>query len=92
MRKVFTQEEFSKLISEIVLTANYVDYDYYAVYIPKIEGPELYFQNPNDGNYYSVEDMYSILRKSIHPNHDIFIETVFKEFISLQSMYKNRRR
>lgn len=80
MRKVFTQEEFDKLTSVIVLNTDYVDYDYYAVYIPKIEGPELYFYNEHDGNYYSVEDIHHVLGNSINPNHDIYMDTVLKEF------------
>lgn len=83
MRKVFTQGEFDKLTSEIILTTDYVDYNYYIVYIPKIEEVELYFQNPNDGNYYNVEDIYSVLGNSINPNHDIYMNTVLEEFNTL---------
>lgn len=48
-----------------------------------VEGPELYFYNKNDGNYYSVEDIYHVLGNSINPNHDIYMDTVLKEFNAL---------
>ncbi|WP_417088792.1 hypothetical protein [Megamonas funiformis] len=59
----FTEEEFSnyKVVRGIILSNDYVDYDYYAVYIPKEDKVELYFKNPFDGKYYNVKDIKTIL-------------------------------
>lgn len=42
----FTEEEFSnyKVVRGIILSNDYVDYDYYAVYIPKEDKVELYLK------------------------------------------------
>lgn len=46
MEIAFTEEEFSnyEIVRGIVLSSNYVDYDYYAVYISKMDKVELYFK------------------------------------------------
>lgn len=78
----FTEEEFSnyKVVRGIILSNDYVDYDYYAVYIPKEDKVELYFKNPFDGKYYNVKDIKTILGKKLNPCNDIYIDLVRDEF------------
>lgn len=82
MEIFFTEEEFSnyKVVRGIILSNDYVDYDYYAVYIPKEDKVELYFKNPFDGKYYNVKDIKTILGKKLNPCNDIYIDLVRDEF------------
>ena len=59
MEKVFTKNEFDKKIKSILLSKDYVDYNYYAVYIAK--HIDLYFENPFDKNYYNIKDIKTVL-------------------------------
>lgn len=87
METVFTKTEFDdcEKVRGIVLTTDYVDYDYYAVYIPKQDSVELYFQNPFDEKYYNIKDMASVLGEKINPNHDIYMDLVREEFEDCKS-------
>lgn len=83
MEKVFTKNEFDKKIKSILLSKDYVDYNYYAVYIAK--HIELYFENPFDKNYYNIKDIKTVLGEKINPNHDIYMDLVYEEFKELKS-------
>ena len=78
----FTEEEFSnyKVVRGIILSNDYVDYDYYAVYIPKMDKVELYFKNPFDDKYYNVKDIKTVLGEKLNPCNDIYIDLVRDEF------------
>lgn len=87
METVFTKTEFDdcEKVRGIVLTKNYTDYDYYAVYIPKLDSVELYFQNPFDEKYYNIKDMKTVLGDKINSNHDIYMDLVHQEFEDCKS-------
>lgn len=82
MEIAFTEEEFSnyEIVRGIVLSSNYIDYDYYAVYISKMDKVELYFKNPFDDKYYNVKDIKTVLGEKLNPYHDIYIDLVRDEF------------
>ena len=41
--KKYSYEEFKKLTTEIILTDDYADYNYYAVYLPNRKKSAIYF-------------------------------------------------
>ena len=54
--RVYNYEEFKKLNTEIILTDDYADYNYYAVYLPNRKKPAIYFKHPCNENYYHIYD------------------------------------
>lgn len=78
--KKYSYEEFKKLTTEIILTDDYVDYNYYAVYLPNRKKPAIYFKRPYNGNYYHIDDCLEVMGNDLNPCHDIYITNVLNEF------------
>ena len=78
--KKYSYEEFKKLTTEIILTDDYADYNYYAVYLPNRKKSAIYFKHPYNGNYYHIDDCLEVMGNDLNPCHDIYITNVLNEF------------